>query len=211
MQLNRSDIEQIPRVERLKLINGLSGIKQANLIGTSSKEGILNVAIFNSITHLGSSPALLAFILRPQDEGPKGTYQNILETGCFTINHVHESFIEKAHYTSAKLEAEVSEFERCHLTPDYIADFSAPFVAESQVKIGLKYEESIPIKINDTILVIGKIEHIWLGENAVDKNGYLDLENLNSIGVTGLNSYYTLQKKADFPFVRVNEIPEFGK
>ena len=211
MQFNSTDIEQIPRVERLKLINGLSGIKQANLIGTKSKNGIDNLAIFNSIIHIGSSPAYLGFILRPQDEGPKGTYRNILETGSFTINHVHESFVEKAHYTSAKLEEEVSEFERCHLTPDYIADFSAPFVAESQVKIGLKYEESTPIKINDTILVIGKIEHIWLGENAVDKNGYLDLENLNSIGVTGLNSYYTLQKKADFPFVRVNEIPEFGK
>lgn len=209
MQFNSTDIEQIPRVERLKLINGLSGIKQANLIGTKSKNGIDNLAIFNSIIHIGSSPAYMGFILRPQDEDPKGTYRNILETGSFTINHVHESFVEKAHYTSAKLEEEVSEFERCHLTPDYIADFSAPFVAESQVKIGLKYEESIPIKINDTILVIGKIEHIWLGENAVDKNGYLDLENLNSIGVVGLNSYYGLKKKIDYPYVRVNEIPEF--
>ena len=107
MQFNLSDIEQIPRVERLKLINGLSGIKQASLIGTKSKQGINNLAIFNSITHLGSSPALLAFILRPQDEGPKGTYRNILETGCFTINHVHQSFVEKAHYTSAKLEEDI--------------------------------------------------------------------------------------------------------
>lgn len=209
MQFNSTDIEQIPRVERLKLINGLSGIKQANLIGTKSKNGIDNLAIFNSIIHIGSSPAYLGFILRPQDEGPKGTYRNILETGSFTINHVHESFVEKAHYTSAKLEEEVSEFERCHLTPDYIADFHAPFVAESQVKIGLKYEESIPIKLNDTILVIGKIEHIWLAENALDKNGYLDLEKLNSIGVAGLNSYYGLKKKIDYPYVRVNEIPEF--
>lgn len=211
MQLYRSDIEQIPRVERLKLINGLSGIKQANLIGTSSKDGILNVAIFNSITHLGSSPALLAFILRPQDEGPKGTYQNILETGCFTINHVHESFIEKAHYTSAKLEAELSEFERCGLTPSFIPNFEAPFVAESHVKIGLKHEESIPIHINGTLLVIGKVEHIWLADNALDENGYLDIQNTNSVGVVGLNSYYGLHKKVDYPYVRLNEIPEFVK
>lgn len=209
MQFNLSDIEQIPRVERLKLINGLSGIKQASLIGTKSKEGIDNLAIFNSIVHIGSSPAYMGFILRPQDDGPKGTYRNLLETGCFTVNHVHESFIEKAHYTSAKLEEAVSEFERCGLTPSFINDFDAPFVAESQVKIGLKYEESIPIKLNDTILVIGKIEHIWLAENALDGNGYLDLENMNSVGVVGLNSYYGLQKKVDYPYVRVNEIPEF--
>lgn len=211
MNLTFAEIQEMPRVERLKLINGLSGIKQASLIGTKSKKGIDNLAIFNSIVHIGSSPAYMGFILRPQDEGPKGTYKNILETGCFTVNHVHESFIEKAHYTSAKLEEEVSEFERCGLTSNFISDFNAPFVAESQVKIGLKYEESIPITLNDTILVIGKIEHIWLAENALDGNGYLDVENISSVGVVGLNSYYELQKKVDYPYVRVTEIPEFGK
>lgn len=211
MNLTFAEIEEMPRVERLKLINGLSGIKQASLIGTKSKEGIDNLAIFNSIVHIGSSPAYMGFILRPQDEGPKGTYKNILEMGCFTINHVHESFIEKAHYTSAKLEETHSEFERCGLTPDFISDFNAPFVAESQVKIGLKYEESVPIKLNDTILVIGKIDHICLAENALDRNGYLDLESISSVGVVGLNSYYTLQKKVDYPYVRVNEIPEFSE
>lgn len=209
MKLNLAEIEEMPRVERLKLINGLSGIRQACLIGTKSENGISNLAIFNSITHIGSSPAYLGFILRPQDEKNGGTYKNILKTGNYTINHVHQSFIEKAHYTSTKFDENISEFERCNLTEAYLSEFSAPFVAESMVKIALSHQESIPIKINDTILVIGKIEHIWLGEKAIDPNGYLDLATLNSAGVVGLNSYYSLKKETDFPYARVNEVPEF--
>jgi flavin reductase (DIM6/NTAB) family NADH-FMN oxidoreductase RutF len=209
MNISLAEIEKMPSVNRLKLINGLSGIRQASLIGTKSTEGITNLAIFNSITHIGSSPAYLGFILRPQENKSGGTYENILATGNYTINHVHQSFIEKAHYTSTKFDEAVSEFERCKLTEAYLPEFNAPFVAESLVKIGLSHQESIPIKVNDTILVIGKIEHIWLGDNALDANGYLDLETLNSIGIVGLNSYYSLKKEVDYPYARAHEAPDF--
>ena len=37
----------------------------------------------------------------------------------------------------------ISEFERCKLTEAYLPEFSAPFVAESLVKIGLSHQESL--------------------------------------------------------------------
>jgi flavin reductase (DIM6/NTAB) family NADH-FMN oxidoreductase RutF len=52
-------------VERLNLINSCTGYKSANLIATKSEDGAVNVAIFSSITHLGSNPALIGFIVRP--------------------------------------------------------------------------------------------------------------------------------------------------
>ena len=54
-----------------------------------------------------------------------------------------------AHYTSAKFDKEESEFEECHLTEEYLDGFTAPFVKESRLKIGMKFEESIPIEINN--------------------------------------------------------------
>ena len=209
MKLTSADIEGLSRVERLKLINGLSGIKQACLIGTKSVSGISNLAIFNSVCHIGSAPAYMGFILRPQESLHTGTYKNILETGVFTINHVQTSFIKNAHYTSAKFDLDTSEFELCNLTETFIPDFTAPFVAESQIKIGLVHQESISIKVNNTLLVIGKVEHIWLDEQLLDTEGYLDLEQAQSAGVAGLNSYYSLQKVADFPYARVEEVPGF--
>jgi len=37
----------------------------------------------------------------------------------------------------------------------------------------------------------------------------LDLGKLNNVGISGLNSYYKLEKITDFPFTHPNELPDF--
>ncbi len=209
MHLTKDDLYQLERRKKLNIINSITGIKPANLIGTVSEENIANLAIFSSIVHLGSNPALLGFIVRPTGEVPRNTYENILANGLFTINHVRESFVKNAHYTSAKFDREVSEFDACGLTDEYLQGFKAPFVKESTIKIGMKYCESIPIERNGTILVIGEVEHIILPDEAVNEKGYIDLEQAETAGISGLNSYYSVEKIASFPYVRVEEVPEF--
>ncbi|MEP0712027.1 MAG: flavin reductase, partial [Algoriphagus sp.] len=159
MLLNKNEIEKLEQKYKLNLINSISGVKPANLIGSRSKNGEDNVAIFSSVVHLGSSPALLAFVMRPQTDIPRDTYPNILETGTYTINHVSEAFIKQAHYTSAKLERGESEFERMKLEKEFIGEFPAPFVKSSAVKLGMRHQESIPLP-NGCILVIGSVEMI---------------------------------------------------
>jgi len=210
MHFTKRDIQEMNRIERLKIINSVSGIKPANLIGTKSKSGQANLAIFSSVIHLGSDPALLGFIVRPTGEVPRHTYQNILETKYYTINHVQHTFIEKAHYTSAKLPEERSEFDVCALTEEYLGDFMAPFVMESSLKLGMHLVTTIPIPINDTLLVVGEIEHLLLPEEAWSEEDDIDLEKIGGVGISGLNTYYRLEKKDRFPYVRTNEIPEFN-
>ena len=196
------------RVTRLKIINSVSGIKPANLIATISNTGATNVAIFSSVVHLGSNPALIGFIARQQTALLSDTYRNIQENGFYTINHIHPAFVKNAHFTSAKLEKQESEFEHCGLTEEYIANFKAPFVQESHFKMGMKFIEAIDIKINGTILIIGEIEHLIMPEETfVDAD--IDLEQNNSVGISGLNSYYELKKIASYPYVRVSEMPKF--
>ena len=132
--------------------------------------GQTNLAIFSSVVHLGSNPALLGFISRPRTAEVGHTYKNILENGYYTINHIHQEFIKNAHYTSAKFDAEISEFERCGLTEHYIKNFTAPFVKESSFKIGLRFKEAIDIKLNGTVLMIGEIENIILPDEAMVDN-----------------------------------------
>jgi len=84
MYLSKEDIANTERVKRLNIINSISGIKPANLIGSISDEGEENVAIISSVVHLGSNPAYLGYILRPTEEVRRHTYENILENGCFT-------------------------------------------------------------------------------------------------------------------------------
>ena len=211
MHLTKKDIQNTPRVDRLKLINSVTGIKPGNLIGSVSKEGQTNLAVFSSVTHLGSDPAMLGFILRPNTEVRRDTYANLLETGEYTINHIHRDFTHQAHYTSVKFPSDESEFDHCNFTEHYIDGFKAPFVAESRLQVGMRYLESVEIKANNTIMVIGEIEHICLPNTALDENGYLDLCELGSVGIGGLNSYYELCNRRDYPYARLSEVPDFSK
>lgn len=208
MIYTKKDIEKLDTISKLKIINSVTGIKPANLIGTINKNGNTNLAIFSSIVHLGSSPSLLGFVSRPQTAEAGHTYRNIKENGYYTINHIHPEFIKQAHYTSGKFSADISEFDRCNLAEEYSNDFKAPFVEESTFKMGMKFREAIDIKLNGTVLIIGEIEQLIMPDNAI-VDGDIDLETTNSVGISGLNSYYALKKVEKHPYVRVNETPKF--
>ena len=56
--------KKLDRKYRLNLINSITGIKPANLVGSRSADGFDNVAIFSSLVHLGSNPAQLGLVMR---------------------------------------------------------------------------------------------------------------------------------------------------
>ena len=208
MYFSNEDIKNLPRIKRLNLINSITGVKPANLIGTRSNVNS-NLAIISSIVHLSTNPPLLSFMLRPDHKVIRHTYENIKSEGFFTINNITDNFIEQAHYTSAKFDREVSEFKECNFTEEYLSDFTSPFVKESSLKLGMSYVESVFIKSSNTVMVVGKIEHIYISEHAINKDGLVDLEVLKTVGISGLNSYYKLKKLADFPYARVEDVPDF--
>ena len=111
MQITNNDISNFEQRYRTAFVNSLAGFRQAVLVGTKSKEGISNLAIFNSLIHLGANPALFGLISRP-DTVPRDTLQNIKDTQYYTLNFVQAKVYEKAHQTSARYEKNVSEFEQ---------------------------------------------------------------------------------------------------
>ena len=148
---NKEAINSLEHLYKINLINSCAGYKSANLIATKSTDAITNLAIFSSVIHLGSSPPLLGFILRPTTV-PRNTYQNIMETGYFTINHIHENILKDAHHTSAKYDKSVSEFDVTDLETAYKDKFYAPFVKNSPIQLGMKYIEEYPYKGNANVV-----------------------------------------------------------
>ncbi|MEY3584976.1 MAG: hypothetical protein RLZZ243_40 [Bacteroidota bacterium] len=189
MIIDATHLSQFESRYRATLINSLAGIKQAFLIGTKSTEGLSNLAIFNSLIHIGANPPLWGFLCRP-DTVQRDTLRNILETGHYTFNFIHQDDAEKAHQTSAKFPSEVSEFEACGLTEQSLHDFPVPFVAESPIKIGMKFEEKVDIAINGTILIIGSIQFIELDEQWVSADGFVDLAKAKTLTCAGLDAYF---------------------
>jgi flavin reductase (DIM6/NTAB) family NADH-FMN oxidoreductase RutF len=209
MNFTKQDLVQLGKVARLNLINSVTGIKPANLIGTKSNQGETNLGIFSSVVHLGSDPALIGFILRPQGEVPRHTFVNLLENGFYTINHVPVSKIKNAHYTSAKFDKHESEFDFCDFEPEYLNDFWAPFVKESPIKMGLRFVQEIQIPLNGTSMVIGEIEALQVKDELLTKEFYIDLERAGIAGISGLNNYYSLVYQDSFPYARRKDVTSF--
>lgn len=198
MQLNAQALANLSKSEQIQLINSITGIKPAKLVGTADAKGGTNLAVFSSVFHMGSSPPLIGMVLRSKGDVPRHSYDNLVSSGCYTLNHVHPDWADKAHQTSAKYPQEVSEFAATGLTPAYIDGFAAPFVAESQVKYGLRFVDEMPVKQNGTVIIIGQIEHVWIEQPHYAPDGGLDLTALNSVGISGLNNYYRLERFATF-------------
>ena len=183
-----NEINSWDRFYRANFINSISGFKPVSLISTVDKSGIPNLAVFSNIVHLGADPALIGFINRPRQAAPH-TLSNIEQSGFYTINHIHPSFVAKAHQTSAKYDEGISEFDAVGLTPEFREDFQVPYVLESFVKYGLSLSEIIPIKENGTFLVIGKLMHAYVKESIVEQDGFIDLSKAESMVSLGIDGY----------------------
>jgi len=203
--ISRNEIDAFDKIYRINLINSITGIKPANLIGTKSSEGQTNLAIFSSVVHMGSNPPLIGMISRPSAEIERHSLSNLEETGFYTINHLKNEDHRSGHYTSAKFPLETSEFEACGFTEYYTDDFVIPYVKESRLGIGMRFIESIPIKHNGTILILGEVQEIRFNDVNIDSDGSLDLTSISSTGISGLDTYYSLQKIAKHPYARVKD------
>lgn len=197
MIIQRGEIDKYDRLERIKLINSICGTRSTHLIGTKSDDNACNVAIFSSVTHLGSSPPLILFVSRPSGTTKRDTINNIKKTKYYTINSVEENIIHNAHQTSGKYSSQKSEFQECNIEKEYINGFPAPFVTNSNIKIGLRFLESITVKHNKTELVIGEILLIKLKYKNLEKNFK------KTTSIIGLNSYYKHEKIKDLPYVKL--------
>lgn len=202
--LSKNDLQAMEQRERTRLVNSLSGFKSANLIGSCDSQGAANLAVISSVVHLGSHPPLFGFIIRPCKRR-RHTLDNILETKQFTINSIGADFFKKAHQTSARYPKEVSEFESVGLTPYYDDDFSAPFVLESALKIGLELKEHIQIESNHTQMLIGEVVTLHAPKNAFMPDGYLDLEALDTVTISGLDSYHVTQRLHRLSYAKPDE------
>lgn len=189
MHLHQADIENLEKRYRTTFVNSLAGFRQAVLVGTKSEAGLTNLAIFNSLIHLGANPALLGLISRP-DVVPRDTYKNMLETKSYTLNYVHHTDFEKAHQTSARYESGISEFKEVGFNEAYIHDCYAPFVSNAIVKIAMKLEDTISIPLNGTILIIGSIQQIEMDNKLVEQDGFVDLSQAEVLISQGLDAYY---------------------
>lgn len=204
MHITYENIQQMEQHYRAQLVNSLGGFKSLVMLGTQNLQGQTNLAVFSSFFHIGANPALCGVIVRP-DNGERHTLNNIIATESYTINHVHEAIYQQAHQTSASYAAERSEFSATGLTEEWLNGFIAPFVRESRVKLAVQFAERVDLKINGTILLIGKIMEAYVPDEAINPDGFIDLEAAGTMTLSGLDSYHHTQKIARLSYAKPDQ------
>ena len=198
---SKKDIDELSKIYKINLINSATGYKSAQLVGTVSPEGNENLAVFSSIVHLGSKPALIGMILRPTTV-PRHTYSNMKSTGVFTLNAIHETQIEEAHHTSASYPESISEFDMTQLEVQKRENFIAPFVKNSPIQMACKYVNEYPILENGTIMIVGSIEDLYINESMLLEDCWVQLD-LGGVGtINGLDGYASTKLLERFPYAR---------
>ncbi len=195
---------------RTHLINCLSGPKAALLVGTTDLLGQENLSIVSSVMHLGANPSLMGMIIRPRS-ARRHSFENIVESGFWTLNHVTHEMIAPAHQTSARYPKETSEFKATGLTPHYENDFKAPYVQESRIRLGLKLVQVIHLDVNDTEFVIGELVEVHIDETLLRSDGSIDFHQAESAVVTGLDDYHSLKSLARFSYAKPDKDLEIIK
>lgn len=207
IHFNISDILDADKFFRRNLINSLAGYKPAMLIGTKSNQGQENLAIFSQVFHIGATPPLLGVLFRP-DSVERHTLQNIRENKHFTLNQTALDFTDKAHQTSARYATDQSEFEATGLTPEYKSGLFSPFVKESPLQIYCELAEEIALPINGTILVIGAIKDIFITEEMLTNDGFIDPSRGKVVAAVGLDAYYKPELITRYAYAKPDKKPE---
>lgn len=199
--LTSRDLEAMDKLARVQFATSLPGVKPVCLVGTRNTAGIGNLAPFSSVVHLGSNPALLGMITRP-DVVERHTLANILESRCWTLNHLHPGIVAAAHQCSARYPADVSEFDATGLTEHREPGFAAPFVAESRFRIGLELAELIDIASNGTKLIVGRVTLVQIDDAHLAEDGSIQLAGLDAVASTALDTYFGITPLVRLPYAK---------
>jgi flavin reductase (DIM6/NTAB) family NADH-FMN oxidoreductase RutF len=210
IHLTAADIAGMEQRYRAQFVNSLPGYKNVCLVGTANQEGLNNLAIFNSLFHVGANPPLLGLVFRP-DSVDRHTLLNIRSTNSYTISLLSVGMEASAHQTSARYPQEISEFEAVGLTPLYFEGFPAPAVKESPVRIGLEIAQEINISLNGTVLIIGQICHVEMDEQALQEDGFINPEIHNLLAVCGLDAYYRPVCVGRYAYAKPDKAPSLLK
>ena len=199
--LDNTAIAQMEQRFRAAFINSLWGFRPLALIGTVDQQQRTNLAIFNSLVHLGANPPLFGMVIRP-DSVERHTLENIREKKEFTVNLVGKDFVDAAHQTSARYPKEVSEFEATGLEIEWKEGVEVPFVKKSNIQIHAQLVEELNLAINGTEFLIAKVNTVFMAATYVGADGFVNHLLAHTAAGSGLDAYYAPELIVRLPYAK---------
>lgn len=174
-------------IKIIPLLNSMLGPKPVVLVGTKSKDGVDNLAIFNTLSQLGTNPPLYSLLIRPLDR-VRDTYANIIDGKYWTCNAIPPQMMNQAHATAEHFPPDRSEFEVLGIEKESKVGVEAPFVFASPVQMWIQYIRKLPIPENGTQLLIGRLRKLWVDERWMNE-GSMAWHSYQALSSWGVNGY----------------------
>ncbi len=174
-------------------------------VTTRSADGIVNLSPFSFFNAFGANPPVVAFspAFRGSDGSSKHTYENILETGEFTISTVSYSMVEQMSLSSADWPREVDEFDVTGLTPTPSTVVSPPGVAESPMfmECTLMHHLSLGDGPASGNLLVGEVKMFHI-KDSLFVGKYPDVDRLDLVARMGGPQYCRASGDAVFSLAK---------
>lgn len=157
------------------------GPRPIGWIGSTSLEGINNLAPYSFFNAINSDPPMIGFT----STGYKDSVKNIAQTSEFTWNLVTKPLIEAMNMSCASVPPNVDEFELAQLTPAPSKIIKAPRVLASPVSFECKLSEIIQLKDTnkealESWFVIGHVVAVHILQSAL-KDGLYDTASMQHV------------------------------
>jgi flavin reductase (DIM6/NTAB) family NADH-FMN oxidoreductase RutF len=161
-------------------------------VSTLSPAGVPNLAPFSFFNGVGAHPPTVVFsVVNRRDGSKKDTLLNVEANGEFVVNIASYDLREAVNGSSVELPYEVSEFERCGLTPAPSLRVRPPRVREAKAHMECVVHQIVVVGEGPLAasLVIGRILLIHVDDAVLDAEGRVAPAALDTIGRMGGDSY----------------------
>ena len=179
------------------------GPRPIGWIGSTSLEGINNLAPYSFFNAINSDPPMIGFT----STGYKDSVKNIAQTSEFTWNLVTKPLVEAMNMSCASVPPNVDEFELAQLTPAPSKIIKAPRVLASPVSFECKLSEIIQLKDTnkealESWFVIGHVVAVHILQSALQDGLYDTASMQHVMRGGGPADYFTVGPEQLFKLYR---------
>ena len=163
-------------------------------LSTVSVSGVENIAPFSQWQNITYDPPMVMFAANRLPNGQrKDTVVNAETSGWFVWNMATYALREAVNLSAMQLPPDESEFDRLNVTRDYADNAPIPMVRESPCKFECRLtgiqtlRGKTPMAIVD--VVFAEVEKIHVNDDAITKDGRLDIPAIKPIARMGYFDY----------------------
>lgn len=143
----------------------------------TENDGVINVAPFSYFIGLSSDPATVLISVGEKSNGtPKDTLANIRKNKKCTICMVDEKNLQKMHFSSKELDADVSESDLFDIQTDKVCTHYPPMIKDVPCAYFCDFNQEIDLGGGSTIPLVLDVKHIYVGNEVISDKQKMTIE-----------------------------------